>query len=304
VVSDGTAYVGVGYNDATGAVLGFGVRDGTQVFRYSCEREVETAPINDGDRLYIASNNGCLRCISLNTGRQHWECQTPAGVVSPLAIVGTLLYALTIRGHLLAIDTTEGEVRWQWRGSGAAQSGIAVDDTTVYVATADGCVTALNRRTGAVHWRRSLEYGVIGQLAVVADTLILVAFDGSVHALSSQTGDQRWRASVGACVAGPEIMDSGVLVGDKNGTVHAFERKMGKKQWDTSLENSISVKPAVAGEQANVLTDAGQLVSLSITEGAISSSISAPVPSPSGALVVSEGVHLLAGSGHLVCFNE
>lgn len=303
-ISDGTVFVGVGYTDATGTVLGFDIEGGNRTFEYSCGREVETRPITDSDGLYVAPNDGSLRCLSPDNGRQHWTCQTPAGVVSPMAVIGTTLYALTIRGHVLAVDTTEGSVRWQWSGIGAAQSGVVVNGTTVYVGTADGCVTALNRRTGFVRWRRSLGSGVVGRPAVVDDTLMIAMFDGSVRALCSQTGDDRWQASVGVCVVGPAIAGSRVVVGDKTGTIHAFERRTGAKRWKTSLESGISVTLAVAKERAEVLTDAGQLASLSITDGAIHSSASAPVPSPTGALLVGDGVCFLAGSGRLVCFDE
>lgn len=73
-------------------------------------KDVDTSPIVDGSRLYIAGYDDRLYCLSADNGAILWRHET--GGFGGLTLQGNRLYYPTSDGHLRALDKESGQVLW------------------------------------------------------------------------------------------------------------------------------------------------------------------------------------------------
>ena len=73
---------------------------------------VLTTPASDGDKLYVASQEGRLLAVDRHTGEPVWRWKTDAESLSSPTLVGDVVLVGDRAGVLHAIDTATGEERW------------------------------------------------------------------------------------------------------------------------------------------------------------------------------------------------
>jgi outer membrane protein assembly factor BamB len=177
-------------------------------------------------------------------GGVQWRVQTDGPVRSSPAVAGGVVYVGSSDGAVYAIDASGGTVRWRTTIRTAISSSPAIGGGLVYVHGHDGVLYALDAATGRVRWQYAtgrevplawgLESGLLFDSSpVVAGGVVLVGGrDGRLHAVDARTGRVRWRAgATGRLYSSPAVAHGVVYAGSQDGYVHAWSLADGRARW-------------------------------------------------------------------------
>lgn len=77
----------------------------------SAPADIRSAPVIDGDEVYVVSRAERLAALSLQTGAVLWERRI-GGITTPW-LTGDTLFVLAEKGQLVALSRRDGRVRWR-----------------------------------------------------------------------------------------------------------------------------------------------------------------------------------------------
>lgn len=154
------------------------------------------------DEVYLASADGLLSAVRLETGERLWRVDLDAELAGGPAVAGNIVTVGTRDGRVIGVDRRTGEVRWY---SGVTSEVLAapVSDGRVVVARSqDGRVFGLDAQTGRRLWL--YERGVpaltvrgIGE-PVLDERRAYVGLDnGDLVAIDLSDGKSAWEFDLG-----------------------------------------------------------------------------------------------------------
>lgn len=144
---DGIVYV----TNSSGAMAAYDMDTGRQLWsRRVGVGVIDSAPVIEGDVVYISVHDDRLYALNRRTGTELWSAPTGHFNHSTPALAYGLLYVGSDGDGLTAIDAATGTVRWQQRAVGIVRTSPAVANGVVYLGAGDGRLYALDARTGAV----------------------------------------------------------------------------------------------------------------------------------------------------------
>lgn len=150
------------------------------------------------DKVFVASGNGTLAQIDVNSGADIWRLQVGSGLSAGIGSDGHLSAVISQRNELIAV--VAGKEVWRQRLSAAAYTAPLVAGQRVFVLGADRSVTAFDGNSGARLWtqNRSGEPLVLlqpGVLLAVGDTLV-AGLGGRMVGFNPNNGSVRWDVAV------------------------------------------------------------------------------------------------------------
>ena len=149
--------------------------------------------------IYAGYPGGKVIALELDSGKPIWESaiSLPRGSteleriadVSGLPVLDdTRICAAVYQGRTGCVETLNGNVLWSREISSA--DGVAIDARHVYVADTAGNLFALDKANGATVWKlEKLQLRDPGTPVVVKGKIIVGDKDGLVHAMSPENGD-------------------------------------------------------------------------------------------------------------------
>lgn len=252
VVAGKTLFVGSMVCDS---VTAYDTQTGAEKWRFYTDGPVRFAPVVYKDKLYVASDDGCLYCLNADTGDLvHKLRGGPAGnkvigngrLIStwparggPVLYDGTIYFAASIwpfMGTFIhAVDAESGRILWSNSGSGstylmqphsspafagvAPQGYLVATDDKLLISGGRSVPAAYDRRTGQFLYYHLNQYGKIGTCEVMACDRYFFNC-GAVHALSDGYEIVKARASVAA---------DDCFIGGDDDTITAYRLEPGKK---------------------------------------------------------------------------
>lgn len=132
-----------------------------------------------------------------------------------------------------------------------------------------GAVHALVREDGTLRWSTPTEGPVSSSAAIDDDLVVVGSKDGTVYALDVGDGAERWTRFLGfEIVSSPAIAGDTVVVGA--GGLHGLDRSGGDERWTVDTADPIVASPAIENGDVVIGTTGGELLSVSVTDGAVS----------------------------------
>lgn len=104
----------------------------------------------------VAQGRGELLAVDAASGAVKWKRDVPGGIVSSVAVAGSLAVFTATDGKVRAWDTATGADRWTFDGRVPYFAAPAIAGGSVYVAHLNGMIHALQLATGQVQWQMDL----------------------------------------------------------------------------------------------------------------------------------------------------
>jgi outer membrane protein assembly factor BamB len=230
---------------------------------------VATAPVSEGDRIFLALRSAHLIALHAADNRELWRIQkevtTPftaadglvfiaAGeaiealhaadgatawliprvkAVAPLVVAAGVVFAVTPE-EILAIRAADGAIAWR-KPAGGVRLAPAVDGTRVYVGADDGRIVAMEIADGTQRWEEYVAGGVTS-IAAHAGRVYAGAGDKHFHCLDARNGSTSWSFHVGAAMIGRiAVDDERVYFAALDNMIRALDRNSGNQQWKQPL---------------------------------------------------------------------
>lgn len=268
------------FSDTAGYTFCYDLTDGSKRWEHYSGAPLLASPLVEGGRIYLSNVDNVVYALDAFTGELVWRHAQQLdpgrnvelelfGAPSPVPM-GDVILTGHSDGTLLALGKDDGEPRWQRRvGEGRYPDLIAPPWPTadaILVAGYQSPMLALDPETRAVRWRLD-DVGAVERIVGDGDTAFVSGVDGKLRAIDARTGELHWTwdSGTGGSLAEPVLTPAGLLVGAAVGGLTLVNEQTGTTVWNLDLEHTldgVSAPPVVAGDEAWVLTNAGNLVHL------------------------------------------
>ncbi|HSD49367.1 MAG TPA: PQQ-binding-like beta-propeller repeat protein [Actinomycetota bacterium] len=216
--------------------------DRSELWRTTLDHRSRSGVTIDGERAYVADDEGTVYAIDLDGGSVTWMADAAGRVESPVAVADGNVYVAAQaqdqpRVEVLALDVQSGEPAWpRFSTSGYLASAISAGDGVVVVAV-DRVVRAFGADNGRVRWE-SLGHGLFWPVSAPAasEGAIFAADEsGGVYRIDASSGDRNWGHQTNERVvrSSPVLAGGSVIVGLGGGELAAFDPSNGDLVWTT-----------------------------------------------------------------------
>lgn len=244
---------------------------------------VDTVPLVDGDKLYLADANGAVRCMFTGSGKLIWQQQFDTQFTSGPALFADTLYMGTDDAHVYAINKDSGELQWRTRVSSEVLATPQRRGDRVVVRSGDGKVFGLQASDGKKLWSYDRNVPLLSLRGSSSPLLIdgraVIGFaNGKLVALELLDGKVSWEATVAVAsgrselermvdVDGDLLYANGVIYAvTYQGRVAAVSEESGRIIWTRDM--SAYRGPVLLGKQLYITDAEGQVWALDASTGA------------------------------------
>ena len=278
---------------------------------------VATAPVSDGNRIFLALRSAHLTARDVRDGRELWRIEkdvsspfaADAGLLfiaageaiearrtsdgasawvvprlipaAPLVAAGGFLFVVSST-EIVAIRAADGGIVWR-QAAGGVRHAPAIDGDRLYVGADDGRVLALETATGVVRWEQYVRGGVTA-LAASRGLVYAGAGDKQLHCLDGRNGGVRWSFRVGSFVGGHIAVDEDrVYFAALDNVIRALDRTTGNQRWKEPVSRRPIAGVRAIGHVVFVPLTGAELVMLFDRDGARSGVLTMPGDITSGA---------------------
>lgn len=99
---------------------------------------------------------GFIAALDLETGKERWKKDVPAGIVSCVALTRELAVVTATDGKVRAFDLSSGDRRWIFEGKMPFFAPPAIAGNLVYAGDLKGVIHAINASSGSEEWALDL----------------------------------------------------------------------------------------------------------------------------------------------------
>lgn len=232
---------------ATSDLVAIDLADRSELWRTTLQRRSRSGVTIDGDRAYVADDQGTIYAVELDGGTVAWTADAAGRVESPGAVADGVVYVVAQaedepRVEVLALDAQSGEPVWpRFSTSGYLASAVSAGDGAVVVAV-DRSVRAFGAQTGRVRWE-ALVHGLFWPVSAPtadADAVLVVDESGGLYRIDASDGGRTWEHQTNERIvrSSPVVAGGAVVVGLSTGELAAF---------DASSGDLVSTTPATPG---------------------------------------------------------
>ena len=157
------------------------------------------------------------------------------------AISGDDIYVASANGLVEALTLQSGATVWSTNLDTEITAAIAVHGSKGFVATANGDVIALNINDGSEAWRKNIKAEVLSVPVIQGDALALQTVDGKLHVLDVSNGNSRWSYDSNLPnlslrgTSQPIFHGGSVIAGFASGKVVGLNAKNGMVLWQERI---------------------------------------------------------------------
>ncbi|MGR6872561.1 outer membrane protein assembly factor BamB [Pseudomonas sp. HK3] len=156
-------------------------------------------------------------------------------------IDGGFIYVASANGLVEALSLESGNLVWKQNVDAEITAAVAVHDGKGYVATANGDVIALNTIDGKEIWRKNIKSEVLSVPVVQGDDIALQTVDGKLHVIDAENGKSRWSYDSNLPnlslrgTSQPIFHGGSVIAGFASGKVVGLNTKNGMVLWQERI---------------------------------------------------------------------
>jgi outer membrane protein assembly factor BamB len=248
-------------------------------WKFQTGGQVISSPAVTNGTAYIASTDGNLYAVDLESGAQKWKLALGVRATASPAVDKEVVYLGTYSGRFYAVDAASGKLKWKFQTEGEHRfagkhlngsepagetmpdpfdcylSSPAVWNGAVYFGSGDGNVYALDTATGTLKWKFHTGDVVHASPAISDGTLFIGSWDSYFYALDAATGKEKWRFKTGedheianqvGIQSSAAVADSTVYFGCRDSNLYALDTATGQKKWSFNNRGSwVITSPAV-----------------------------------------------------------
>jgi outer membrane protein assembly factor BamB len=280
---DGKLFVASGF----GQVLALDAKTGADVWKAQIGVPVHSAPVVEGGRVYIITQENELRALDEKDGKELWRHNGIAESASMLlssnvAVSGEFVIVPYSSGEIYALRADNGTMTWSdslsRTGNVTALTALndiagrpVIDREMVFAVSHAGRLAAINIRSGERVWAKNLSG--IQTPVVIGDFVILVTTEGQVMCLARADGRVKWIQQLDAYLdpedkedpivwTGPLLVSGKLVLVSSTARAVTLDPQTGAKLTDAELPAGTLVPMVVAMGTMYMVTEDGDLLAM------------------------------------------
>jgi len=205
-------------------------------------------PAVSNGQVYVASANGIVQSLELDSGDLTWQIDADATLTAAIAIDDERGFIATDDGELIALDLKDGGILWRSNIKSEVLSVPVIKNGNLAVQTVDGKLHMIDGADGRIRWSYdsnlpSLSLRGTSQPVFYENTIVAGFASGKVVGLNISNGIVLWQERIGIPAGRSELerlvdVDGRLLVRDDTlfavgyqGHIMAIDLRSGKTLW-------------------------------------------------------------------------
>ncbi|NOT39566.1 MAG: PQQ-binding-like beta-propeller repeat protein [Alphaproteobacteria bacterium] len=282
----------------------------------------------DGDKLFVSTGFGFVAALNAKNGKEIWRRSATVPFRAAPVVNGGRVFVATQENQLMALAEDDGRVLWDHRGIAESagilgSNSVAVSGDLVVVPYTSGELFALNVRNGRPVWSDTLaRSGGLTPLSSLADISGRPVIDrglvfanshaGRLVAIDMRTGERAWTIDVGGTQR-PWVVGDYVYVITDNAQVLCVRRADGRVRWIHQLDayrdpegrrGAIAWSgPVLVSDRLVAVSSEGYAVSISPYTGQVLGQIDIPDKAFIAPIVANNTVYVLTDDARLTALR-
>ena len=176
------------------------------LWRFKTNGPIYSSPAVAGSNLVVASMDGFLYALNLQSGQLVWKQNIGTASVGTPLVRGNLIYVGGGKGEVFCLDAATGNIRWQFHTGNSMEYCPCADDSGIYFGSRDYSFYKISY-SGNKIWSYKTTYYLWGTCAFYKNFVLTSAWDFHIYAFDRTTGNVGWKYSAGIQIYGsPEIV--------------------------------------------------------------------------------------------------
>lgn len=259
-LADSTIYFGVGQTKKS--FRAYDIRKGRYDWTLKLAA-VESAPVVEGEHIYVADRSRRLTCLKRKDGSVLWQSKDGSTIRdAPIAAAGNLVY-LHQNGNLTSRRMDTGALNWtvtlpsNLRASPQkSYTSPAATEDQIFVTTLSGQLLAYGSEHGNILWSYDCGSPIYAPPSSDGSLVFATASSGTVYCLNAEAGTLVWSYHVGSVIStAPVIAGTRLVVTANRGDIILLDRLTGQELWSDRLRGRITAAPVIIGSQLVVADD-------------------------------------------------
>lgn len=274
--------------DGFGDLVALDAASGAKVWGINLGVPIFAAPVANGGRVFVSSQDNHFHAYSADDGRELWDHQgitESAGILvsSSAAVSGQFVVVPYTSGELFAMRVQNGRPAWSdmltRTGNTTALSALddiaarpVIDRDLVFAVSHSGVMAAISVESGERAWTRDI--GGIQSPWVAGEYLYVLNGDRQLICLTRKEGRVKWITQLQQVVdpkdkdsdpvtwSGPVLVSDRLLLVSSAGKAVSVSPYTGKIIGEVDIPDGTFLPPVVANGMVYILTDDAELVAL------------------------------------------
>lgn len=303
-IHDGTVYVG----SSDGKLYALHLSDGTEKWHFDAGSPVNSPPTYHEGALYFGDEEGLFYAVNAENGGEIWRVETEGEIYSGALIVKKRVVFGSYDGYLRGAAIENGDEIWKIETDNYVHASPAYSELGAVVAGCDGILRAVDPITGAENLNLNLEDYIGSSASVDGTTAFLASYGARALAVDLKKAAILWEYQHPTrqfpFLASGALTDKLYIIGGRDKTVHAIDRKTGKPVWTKPIGSKIDSSPVTAGGRVFFGTAGGELTALRLTDGEIVWQYEIGADIAASPSVASNRLVIGAADGVIYCFGS
>lgn len=223
------------------------------IWSKSFSSPVQGVPASSDKSLLCVAGDNILYNLSLFTGDEVWSLPMGEKCENGLLADINQVYVVTNNGTIRAVSIPKGSAIWNQKASGPVLGRPAIAAGKLYVATWEKWIHAFTTAAGERVWQKRTPQGFSGGLIATQNGVLALPQVGEGQLLALSNGKPSWTLPIGGLCRTPPTTDSErVYFTQTDGSVRAVHIGSGQVLWKTNIGGEIWCSPAAKGRKAIV----------------------------------------------------
>ncbi len=231
------------------------------IWRYELNARVNSLPIFDESRLFIATDDERVVALSLENGKPLWSKRIKGSIHFNVRLMKhkKYLYAGTTRGFLYKLDKN-GNLHWRMRLSGGINSTPVQSGRFLFVSAHDDNIYGIDVNLKKLIFKVKVGRVLGSTINVKGKRLYISNYDGEVLCYNYELDDIEWRYHTGSrIIVNSTLQGNYLYVSNVNGDITKLDIS-GKTLWKTSIGNTIQKAPILDRNNIYALSEKAMYV--------------------------------------------
>ena len=321
--------------DVEGTISAFAADTGAKLWAVPTVKDKENASARFGGgvstengRVYATNGLGDVVVVDATSGAEVWRARPAGPLRGAPTVANGQVYVVTQDNQLFALGQEDGKVVWTASASletqgvfGAAAPAAA--QGTVVAGFSSGELNAYRYENGLTVWgdvlsRSSITVSVSSLSDIDAEPVIdsgrvyAVGQGGRMVAMDISSGTRLWEQNI-AGISTPWVAGEWIFVVTDDARLLCISRGSGKVRWISQLPHFKNEKkksgpiswvgPILAGGRLTLLNSEVEIVSVSITDGKISSTVRHGESMTLAPIVANNTLYILDDKGRVTAYR-
>ena len=263
-----------------GQVAAINADTGAELWRTNVGQKLSAGVGSDGQLAAVVTEEGYL--VAVSQGKEQWRKRLPNRVYTAPLVAGARVFVQSADRSVLAFDAATGNPLWSQSKTSESlvlrQSGVLTAYQDTLIAGVSGRFVGIDPNSGTVRWEVPIAsprgtndverlVDLVGPSTRNNDVVCARAYQASVGCVDVGQARLMWTAKATGAVGIASNAEQ-VFGSESNGTVQAWSRRDGSKQWSTQrLQLRQLTAPLALGRSVVVGDSSGLVHMLSKDDG-------------------------------------